>query len=68
LFHVVDGSDPKIDEKIQVVDDILERIQATQKRVYVVNKIDRLQIPELTDLKLRFQDLSPIFVSAHYRR
>jgi GTP-binding protein HflX len=26
LFHVVDASDPKIDEKIQVVDDILEQI------------------------------------------
>jgi GTP-binding protein HflX len=26
LFHVVDASDPKIQEKIQVVDNILQRI------------------------------------------
>ncbi len=68
LFHVVDASDPKIDEKVQVVDDILEQIRATQKRVYVFNKIDMLQISELADLKIRFQDKDPLLVSTHYRR
>jgi len=68
LFHVVDASDPKIDEKIQVVDDILAKIHANQKKVYVFNKIDMLDITELADVKLRFQDKSPIFVSANYRR
>lgn len=68
LFHVVDASDPKIDEKIQVVDDILEQIWATQRRIYVFNKIDMLQISELADLKIRFQDKDPLLVSTHYRR
>jgi GTP-binding protein HflX len=26
LFHVVDSSDPKIEEKIKIVDDILDKI------------------------------------------
>jgi len=42
LLHVVDASDPKIETKIKVVDDILEKIWATQKRIYVFNKIDQI--------------------------
>lgn len=43
LLHVVDAADPKIEEKIKVVDDILENIWATQKKIYVFNKIDEIQ-------------------------
>lgn len=68
LFHVVDASDPKVDEKIQVVDEILDRIQANQDRIYIFNKIDKLKLEELSDLKQRFQDKNPIFISSHYRR
>ncbi len=42
LLHVVDASDPKVEEKIQVVEDILEKIGAKQKRIYVFNKIDQI--------------------------
>ena len=68
LFHVVDASDEKIDEKIQVVDDILDRIEAHQKRIYIFNKIDALSASRLADIQVRFQDKNPLFVSAHYRR
>ncbi|PID83973.1 GTPase HflX, partial [Candidatus Gracilibacteria bacterium] len=40
LLHTVDACDPKLEEKIEVVDEILERIGATQKKIYVFNKID----------------------------
>ncbi len=65
LLHVVDASDPKIDEKIQVVDDILDKIQATQPRVYVFNKMDMISDELRWDLEQRFQDKSPIFISTH---
>lgn len=65
LFHVVDGSDPKIDEKIKVVDDILERIDATQKRIYIFNKIDLLSGHELIEVKKRFRDLHPLYISTY---
>ena len=43
LLHTIDASDPKIKEKIKVVDDILENIWATQKKIYVFNKIDEVK-------------------------
>lgn len=64
LLHVVDASDKKIDEKIKVVDDILESIKAVQPRIYVFNKIDLLSTLELKDLKKRFKTFKPIYVSS----
>lgn len=63
LLHVVDASDPKIDEKLQVVEDILEKIWANQEIIYVFNKIDSLTEGELEDIKSRFKDKNPIYVS-----
>ena len=42
LLHVIDANDPKLWEKIEVVEDILTTIWAKQKRIYVFNKIDYL--------------------------
>ncbi len=46
LLHVIDSADPKVDIKINVVDDILKGIWANQKKIYVFNKIDWLQDKE----------------------
>lgn len=54
LLHVVDAGDPKIDEKIQVVEEILERIGAHQNRVLVLNKIDVLKKKEQKALYKKF--------------
>ena len=43
LLHVIDASDPLRDDKVKVVDDILDEIWAQQERVYVLNKIDLIQ-------------------------
>jgi len=61
----VDASDKKIDEKIKVVDDILDSINAVQTKIYVFNKIDLLTKTELTALKKSFKSLKPIFVSSY---
>ncbi len=65
LLHVIDASDPKLEEKVQVVDDILKNIKATQKRLYVFNKIDVLSQEQIDDLRVRFLDFNPMFISTY---
>ena len=64
LLHVIDSSDPKIWEKIQVVEDILDKIWAKQQRIYVFNKIDLITKKRISELKKEFKSLNPIFISA----
>ncbi len=65
LLHVIDADDPKFEEKIKVVDDILVSIKATQKKLYVFNKIDLLSKEKISEIKNKFEELNPIFVSTH---
>ena len=62
LLHVIDASDSKLEEKIKVVEDILDKIWANQKRINVFNKIDSKDV-SLKYLKEKFSHLNPIFVS-----
>lgn len=80
LLHVIDCSDPKLEIKISVVEDILSNIWAEQKRIYVFNKQDSLEnwefIEEVKDrenivheskksyLLNKYDKLNPIFISA----
>lgn len=79
LLHVIDCSDPKLENKIQVVEDILEKIKANQKRIYVFNKMDFLSNDEFETeenwekkiyknkkeyLTIKYSNLNPIFISA----
>lgn len=65
LLHVIDSSDPKIEEKILVVEEILEKILKEKKKmIYVFNKMDRLGLDQVAELKIRFAHLSPIFISS----
>jgi GTPase len=64
LLHVVDSSDPKLEEKIKVVDDILIDINATQKKIYVFNKIDLINEEKISKLKEKFSYLNPVFISS----
>lgn len=65
LLHVVDSSDLKIDEKIRVVEDVLVRIWANQKTIFVFNKIDLLSSDELKNLKKKYKDIDAVFVSSY---
>jgi GTP-binding protein HflX len=63
LLHVIDASDPKVDIKINVVDEILKNIWAKQKKIYVFNKIDFLnniefieEIKEKIDWKITISE------------
>lgn len=65
LLHVVDCGDPKFEDKIEIVEDILTNIWAAQKKIYVFNKIDNIEPLKLEILKKEFKHLKPIFISAN---
>lgn len=43
LLHVIDSSDPELDDKIDIVDNILSDIWANQDKIYIFNKIDLIE-------------------------
>lgn len=67
LLHVVDASDEYRDDKIHIVDEILDQIGAKQPRLYVFNKIDLLSAGELKKLKKEYTYLSPLRISAEQK-
>lgn len=68
LLHVIDWSDPKIEEKIKIVEDTLDSIWAKQRRLYVINKIDLLNEEELSNIRKKLSYLNPIFVSSYSKK
>lgn len=65
LLHVIDATDPLLEDKIQVVDEILNQIGAQQPRIMVLNKIDMLKRKSaFTLLKKRFPHRQWVLVSA----
>lgn len=63
LLHVVDASDLHIDERMEVVNEVLEEIGATQAQILVFNKIDLLDSEQLKELQEKYQNLNPVRVS-----
>lgn len=65
ILHVIDISDLDRDWKIEVVEDILKKLNCDKKKViYVFNKIDQAQFNEEEMLNKKFIQYSPQFVSA----
>lgn len=65
LLHVIDVSDAKFLEKIEVVENILQELKCdTKPRMYVFNKIDLCRNTDFTPLEEKFQQFSPVFISA----
>lgn len=65
LLHVIDASDPKVGDKILIVEDTLFKIWANQFRINVFNKIDLIDDKKIKFLKKEFSHLNPIFISAN---
>ena len=67
LLHVVDASDPRRDDRIAQVDEVLKEIGANElPQIIVYNKIDRLEVPPRLD---RDEDGRPVavWISAQQR-
>ena len=66
LLHVVDASSKMADEYIEVVEETLEELEATNKRtILVFNKVDKMEAQQVADMKQRYPNA--IFVSAEQR-
>ena len=63
LFHIIDASDPFVQERINVVNEILDDIWAKQTRIMVFNKIDLIDDLKLKELKTVYWKENPIFIS-----
>ena len=63
LLHVIDASDPFVDERIEVVHDVLKDIWANQDKILVFNKIDLLPQEKIAELKEHFKDSQAVFIS-----
>jgi len=64
LLQVIDASDPDKNDKIQVVNEILEDMGITDKPIFILNKTDLLSDKEIKQLKLDFADQPHFLVSA----
>lgn len=65
ILHVIDTCDPEREEKIQVVEEILDQLDVSDKpKMYVFNKIDQKSRFGKTKLLKQYKDFSPVFVSA----
>jgi GTP-binding protein HflX len=62
-LHVIDSSDPFVEERISVVHDVLNDIWANQRRILVFNKIDLIDEEKLNELKEMFPDEDKVFIS-----
>jgi GTP-binding protein HflX len=65
LLHVIDISDPKKYEKIEVVEKILQDLGIEdKKKIYVFNKVDQKGSVNVEALQEMYAPYSPIFISA----
>ncbi|OIP81854.1 hypothetical protein COW94_02885 [Candidatus Peregrinibacteria bacterium CG22_combo_CG10-13_8_21_14_all_44_10] len=63
LLHIIDAADPKIDEKIEVVENILKELGCENSgAIYVFNKIDL--VTDLETLRKTYEHLNPVYISA----
>ena len=66
LLHVVDASSKMAQEYIEVVEETLKEIEATNKRtILVFNKVDKMDANQVSDMKRAYPNA--VFVSAEQR-
>lgn len=63
LLHVIDASDPFVDERIEVVHQVLADIGAHQDKILVFNKCDLIDEKRKTDLASQYSDFQCVFIS-----
>lgn len=63
LLHVIDASDPFVQERIEVVHQVLSDIWAHQPKILVFNKIDQTDAETIEKLKAQYADYEMVFIS-----
>lgn len=69
LLHVIDVSDPEMEEKIRVVEHILHEVGVTidDRIIYVFNKVDKTKELDKKFLVEQYEQHSPLFISVKSR-
>ena len=68
ILHVIDICDLDREWKIEVVNEVLKKINCGKKKmIYIFNKIDLMQFDEAEVLKKEYKKYSPVFISAQKR-
>lgn len=63
LLHVIDASDPFVEERIEVVHEVLHDIGADQEKILVFNKIDLIDQERMDAIDQKFAYIPHVFVS-----
>jgi 50S ribosomal subunit-associated GTPase HflX len=63
LFHVIDASDPFVQERIDVVNKILDDIWAKQERIMIFNKLDLCTPEQIEKLHETYDHENPLWIS-----
>lgn len=63
LLHVIDASDPFVDERIEVVHQVLSDIWAHQEKILVFNKCDLIDEKRKSDLAAQYSAFQCVFIS-----
>lgn len=65
ILHVIDSSDPRMKEKIKTVEEILKELEMDKLNVmYVFNKSEDSKTLDKDNLKEKYKEFSPSFISA----
>lgn len=65
IVHVIDISDPQMYKKITAVEKIFGDLRIQRKNViYAFNKIEKADSTDFEEIKKRYAEFSPIFISA----
>ena len=63
LFHVIDASDKFVQERIDVVNKILDDIWAKQQRIMIFNKLDLCSPERIAELHKTYDHENPLWIS-----
>lgn len=68
ILHVIDYSDPKMEEKIHIVEDILKDLGlGDRQQIFVFNKYDLPSPFAQKEIERLYKEFSPVFVSAEQK-
>lgn len=66
LLHVIDVSDPHVEEKIREVEEVLAQLPVGHiPKIYVFNKVDKAKRFSASKFKKTYKLYKPVFVSAY---
>jgi len=64
ILHVIDATDHRLNDKVRVVNQILQSLHADQPTILVFNKLDQIDHKTRNFISLQYADYNHIFISS----